>query len=333
MMSWNRGPIFMMLAILLYAGCGDDDGPTGGTTDNPPSTVSDLAAIAVDDTTITLTWKAPDDPSKRSSVNEYDLRWSASALTEENWESAHPVTGEPVPGEPGETDTFTVGGLQLAGTYYLALRTSDDKDQWSDLSNVVMASTDTVDNRLLAYYPLVSDTIDVTGNQSGFQLTNVPFQDGGIYSNGVYIGSGSPDRSHATTPELDGFNLGNFTISAQFLVDDYYDNLFHPAFVGGNSWRWIGIRLQTDSTVALMYNNGGTVPTDTKYVPGTWHEGTVTYDGTTARLFLDGIEIASKEVVLQHGEDRNVSVANFGNGVSFLGTLRALKIYSKAITP
>jgi len=39
---------------------------------------------------------------------------------------------------------------------------------------------------LIADYPLTSDAVDATGNYGNTTLTNAPFQDGGVYSNGVY---------------------------------------------------------------------------------------------------------------------------------------------------
>ncbi len=128
-----------LFAMILGFGCGDDDNPTNTPKADPPAAVEDLAAVVFDDSTIALTWTTPDDPSKRMSVSAYDLRYSERAITEGNWANADTVHGEPVPGEGETADTFMVGGLDLRRTYHFALRSSDDKDDWSELSNVVNA--------------------------------------------------------------------------------------------------------------------------------------------------------------------------------------------------
>ena len=114
--------VLLPALILLFAACGDDDdGPTGGDA-TAPSAVTDLAAIAAGDSSITLTWTTPDDPSKTSSVSRYDLRYSLSAITDANWDAADTLAGEPVPGAPGVAETLAVAGLDLGTTDHFALR-------------------------------------------------------------------------------------------------------------------------------------------------------------------------------------------------------------------
>ncbi len=164
-------------------------------------------------------------------------------------------------------------------------------------------------------------------------MHNTPFQEGGIYCNGIYSGSGDPNRCWAFTPKLTALDFDSFTISARFKPSEYYEDTFRPALMGGNSWRWLGIRLEMDSTVTLLYNNATSVRTETTYTPGTWHEGVITYDGTTAILYLDGTEIASEDIVLKHEEDANLSIANGANGKTFKGHFGRLKVYSEVVAP
>lgn len=334
-MKWLLGLLMLTALAFLTPGCGDDDDGPVAATDNPPDAVTDLAVIAVDDSSITLTWNTPDDKRKSASVSGYDLRYSTSTITEGNFASADTVHGEPLPGEAEMADTFLVEGLDLATLYYFALKSADDKDHWSDISNVLHASTDTVDNRLIAYYPLVDDSIDVTGNQSPIHLTNTPFEEGGIYSNGKYIFDIEPGGCLAQTPNIVGLDFDSFTISVRFKVSEYFELGWNPVFIGGHSGRWLGLRLQTDSTASLLYRDTGNVSSTEIYVAGTWHEATVTYDGTTARLYLDGVAAAEKEFDLTpfNDEDHDVSNTHFGHGGVFKGHLGRLKIYSGVVTP
>ena len=42
---------------------------------------------------------------------------------------------------------------------------------------------------LLAEYPLLSDGVDISGNNAEMTILEAPFQNGGIYSNGIYTGT------------------------------------------------------------------------------------------------------------------------------------------------
>ncbi len=322
-----------LLAISALYGCGGNDNPTNTPSDDPPAAVADLTVVSADDTTLTLAWTAPADPSKRAAVEAYDLRYAKAMITNDTWDDATQAVGEPVPADSGTADTMTVGGLEFATMYYFALKSRDDKDQWSALSNILAASTDTIDNRLIAYYPLVDDSADVTGMNPPIHLVNAPFQAGGIYLNGVYLNSGEPDRSGGWTPTLDSLDLASFTISARFKVDEYDTTGYRPVFVAGDAWRWAGVRLENDSTVTLMYNDGGTVHTDAIYMPETWHEAAITYDGTTLELFFDGTKVAEKETALITGDRRQVGTFNNGNGYAFKGIFGRLKVYSAVVRP
>jgi len=81
------------------------------------------------------TWTATaDDDNLASSgpASVYDLRYSASPITEANWASATQVPNEPTPGPRGtrETCTFSVGDL---ASVYVGLKIGDEVPNWSDL--------------------------------------------------------------------------------------------------------------------------------------------------------------------------------------------------------
>ena len=50
-------------------------------------------------------------------------------------------------------------------------------------------------------------------------LINTPFQDDGIYYNGIY--DGLPDCWYAITPTLCNFGFQSFSILAKFKIDEY----------------------------------------------------------------------------------------------------------------
>ena len=107
----------------------------------PPSTIADLNVSGATSTTATLAWTAPGDDGDVGMAAEYDIRYSISPITDANWGSCTQVTGEPSPQVAGSSETFTVQNLSPSTTYYFAVKTADEVPNWSDLSNVPVATT------------------------------------------------------------------------------------------------------------------------------------------------------------------------------------------------
>jgi chitodextrinase len=74
-------------------------------------------------------------------ASQYDIRYSISLISDANFSSAAPVGGAPSPQVAGSSESFTVIGLQLSTAYYFAVKTVDDANNWSGLSNVVSQTT------------------------------------------------------------------------------------------------------------------------------------------------------------------------------------------------
>ena len=97
-----------------------------------------FSSIQAQDTSgavITLRWTAPGDDGFVGQASVYDLRISLNPITEENWESAIQLPGEPSPGSSGTTDSLAIENLQQETTYYVAMKTGDEVPNWSPLSN------------------------------------------------------------------------------------------------------------------------------------------------------------------------------------------------------
>ncbi|MFA4948638.1 MAG: fibronectin type III domain-containing protein [Candidatus Krumholzibacteriia bacterium] len=118
--------------------------PTTAVIDNvPPAAVADLAASASATNAVTLTWTAPGDDGALGTAALYDIRYSKSPITDANWSSAWQAGGEPPPKPAGSPDSFVVQYLAPGTIYYFALKTTDEKPNWSALSNVVSGETQT----------------------------------------------------------------------------------------------------------------------------------------------------------------------------------------------
>ena len=90
---------------------------------------------------VTLRWTAPGDDGTVGTAAQYDIRYSTSAITNNNFNSATQATGEPAPKVAGSSEAFTLNNLAANTTYYFAIKAADEASNWSGLSNVVNVTT------------------------------------------------------------------------------------------------------------------------------------------------------------------------------------------------
>lgn len=106
-----------------------------------PEAVSDLTVADVTSGSGTLSFTAPGDDGNEGVAQGYDLRYSTSPITADNWEEAIPVSSLASPLPAGSPQSLTADGLEAGVTYYFALRTLDDVALSSGNSNVVSDTT------------------------------------------------------------------------------------------------------------------------------------------------------------------------------------------------
>jgi len=86
---------------------------------------------------VTLQWTAPGDDSLTGTASRYDIRVSLFPINETNFVYCTGPGGLPRPAAPGSLQRFTVYGLLPGLRYYFALKTADERLNWSKISNVV----------------------------------------------------------------------------------------------------------------------------------------------------------------------------------------------------
>jgi len=109
----------------------------------PPAAVTNLTIASVSSNSVSLLWTAPGDDGNTGTAARYDLRYSTAQITDANWDSATLTSGVPPPVKAGASQSFTVNGLSSGITYYFALKTSDETNNVSPLSNVPNTTTAT----------------------------------------------------------------------------------------------------------------------------------------------------------------------------------------------
>lgn len=114
---------------------------TTQAANTPPSDIADLMASNPTMSSLTLSWTSPGQDADSGTATEYDIRYSTSVLSQNNWDSALQVNNEPTPQLAGGTESFEVTGLEPATGYFFGIKTADEVPNWSALSNITALAT------------------------------------------------------------------------------------------------------------------------------------------------------------------------------------------------
>jgi len=180
-------------------------------------------------------------------------------------------------------------------------------------------------------------TVAADGSGGGHDGTVV----GAAWTTASRVGSalqfgGAPQR--VDLPPLGTFYKAAFTLEA-WVRPDALSQVFDTAVVG--SWT-------TDDGGAMIWIDGVagryrlslgqelSVYLDSVVYPSSyaWHHVAATYDGTTARFFLDGTEVASKPFSGDIGDSDTWRIGAYGSTPTgfFNGALDEVKIYDRALS-
>jgi len=110
-----------------------------------PAVVSNLSLGGTTFQSATLNWTATGDDGITGRAAFYDVRYSTTPITGNNWDSAIRVLGESGPKTSGSAETLTVAGLGPAQTYYFAMKVRDNMGNQSGLSNITQTTTAAAD--------------------------------------------------------------------------------------------------------------------------------------------------------------------------------------------
>ena len=189
MLKHRLAVLLTPLLIVGMVACSDEN-PTTSEKNNgsgpdvtAPDAVSDLVTASPTLTTISVVWTAPGDDGNSGTASEYDLRYSTSQITEQDWGAAIHVDGEPAPKPAGDLETVRVENLESGKKYYFAVKTSDEVPNVSALSNVASDSTEQETIAPEAVSDLSAESID----DGMFRVTwTAPGDDGTVGNASTY---------------------------------------------------------------------------------------------------------------------------------------------------
>jgi Leucine-rich repeat (LRR) protein len=133
--------LFVVCAILaiFLAVCSKPSSSGGDSDDNiPPNRITDLTVTSVTTNSITLQWTAPGDDDTVGFAVEYDIRISADSITAANFAQATRFDAEVSPFLSHTIQQFTIVPLEPDSAYYFALKSTDEAENWSEISNCAM---------------------------------------------------------------------------------------------------------------------------------------------------------------------------------------------------
>ncbi len=129
------------------------------TVMEPPTRIDDLTVADLGTGWIAVSWTAPTAFKHfLGAADLYEIGYARVPVTITNWEAVLKGASPPVCGEPGETEHYTLGPIQSDEKYWIGLRSRDSSGQWSELSNIVSATTTSED----ATPPGIPDAPNVT---------------------------------------------------------------------------------------------------------------------------------------------------------------------------
>lgn len=137
-----------------------------------PAAVTDMSIPSVGKPNVAVSWTAPGDDGNTGTATEYDFRYSTAVINAGNFASATRAI-IPAPPPAGTQQCRVVLNLSACTTYYFALKTRDEWNNWSGISNVPSATTVCVQNIFAecpggaAKHPVLSDEAQQTFSALG----------------------------------------------------------------------------------------------------------------------------------------------------------------------
>jgi gliding motility-associated-like protein len=180
---------------------------------------------------------------------------------------------------------------------------------------------------LAAYYNFENGATDLSPNANNLTVL------GPTLVNDVYGDAYSFDgNDRLNLPAQTGLPLGNshYTITAYIKPSA----MGSRGIIGWGSWG------QTNRVNAMrLYNNGlinywwsNDISASTANLTGQWHKVAATFDGTTRRLFLNGVQVAQDTPVGKNTTFNDFNIGRTNGGEWFLGLIDNVSIWTRALS-
>jgi hypothetical protein len=295
----------------------------------PPTVPGNLTVMSRSSSSINLSWTGPTDNVGITGCRVERCQGAGCTNFSE--------VGQTVAGT-----TYNDSGLAPSASYSYRVRAMDTSGNLSGYSNVVNAAT-TANSPvagLVAAYSFNEGTgttvADSSGNGNTGKVNGATWSTQGKYGNAMEFNginslveiNGSASLNVSTGMTLEAWiyptaNQSGWRTIVQRQVDSYFLNA-------------------SSNAGALYPAGGGTFNGTTNYVAGTasnplntWTHVAFTYDGTTLRLYVNGVQVSTKPA--SGPIETNSNALRIGGNVPygeyFTGRIDEVRVYNRALTP
>ncbi|MFH1860818.1 MAG: fibronectin type III domain-containing protein, partial [bacterium] len=212
------------------------------STDTIAPAQINLTLGTIGQTSVVLQWTATGDDGYTGIANKYQVRYSINPIHESNWLQAAIVSGVPVPKSAGTAQQMTVQNLLSSTGYYFAIKASDEVPNWSEISNIVAATTLVPSTATLKWRNKPNFMTDGLRTEIGTCGMNIVYQvsysdkDGkppalGYPKVGIYREDGSPAGTYTML-----YASGSYSSGAVYTFSMLFDQpgTYSYQFDGGN---------------------------------------------------------------------------------------------------
>jgi glucose/arabinose dehydrogenase/PKD repeat protein len=296
-----------------------------GQDTQPPTAPTNPAATAVSTSQINLSWSASTD---NVGVTGYRLERCQGAACTNFVEVAQP---------PGTTYTDT--GLAAATTYRYQVRAADAAQNLSGYSSITGATTLAGTSGLVAAYSFNEGTgttvADTSGSGNGGTIGTATWTTAGRY--------GSALAFNGTTARVDVSDAASLHLAAGMTLEAWVNpavvsSAWRDVIYKGNDNYYLSATTTRSSRPAGggMFGGGNSIETfgTSPLAVNTWTHLATTYDGSVLRLYVNGVQVSSR--------NRSGNIATSTNplsiggdaiyGLYFTGRIDEARIYNVART-
>jgi Tol biopolymer transport system component/subtilisin family serine protease len=287
-----------------------------------PGAITNLTAQLSEFPGYTLVWTAPGDDGNSGKVAAYELRFSDTGFTDNNWDLATPLAG-PVPNDPGVFQTVTVKIPWRHPSGFIGVRAVDDAGNKGPFSSIPISMTADVSDPYTisesAAVPLSTGgtPLGLIGDDE-FKTFNLPFlfkfysveySQVTVSTNGVLYFSGSPLSDGFSSERWlngrrmiaglwDDLRTNEREGDDVYVVQDAeriifrwqavtYDTPISPTATRGENPVSFEIELRYDGTITTRYGAGNQKTLPVVGIGNGWPEPYVSQSHTSERALKD----------------------------------------------